>query len=128
MLWKQLDPRYRALLSRGQQGEALVVEAKDARVAGEASFYGWTVTVRVKFADGSVKDFERFIEAQVTDTVQPGMIVPIRFDPKRRSRVEVDTIALRALQDARRAERAERVGLAVEQAEARLRPIDGPDR
>jgi hypothetical protein len=34
MLWKQLDPRYRRLLSSGQQGEAVVVDAKEDRAKG----------------------------------------------------------------------------------------------
>jgi hypothetical protein len=129
-----LNPRHRALLSHGQQGEALVVESKEKRVPYGSDYTrtGWDVTIRVKFADGSILDSKDWISAWDTDatTLPPGTIVPIRFDPKQRSRVLIDSIALRALRDAQRAEKAGRQaardGAAVEEAEARLRPIDGP--
>jgi hypothetical protein len=124
-----LDPRYHALLKHGRQGEALILESKDDRVAGEASTGGWHVMLRVKFADGTVEDFKRFIAAEDTDflvAIGPGAIVPIRFDPQKRSHMEIDVRAVRALRDARRAERLEQVSQEVEQAEARLRPLDNP--
>jgi hypothetical protein len=145
MLWKQLDPRYRRLLSSGEQGEAVVVDAKEDRAKGggdmgdgglaftgggsSLSIFGWKVTIRVKYADGSAKDFERYIEAGTAGvfTIRPGTLVPIRFDSKKRSRVEIDTNALRANRDARRARRAASVDAAVQHAEARLEPIDAPE-
>jgi hypothetical protein len=104
MLWKQLSPGYRRLLRNGSRGEAVVVEAqadrqKNSRIGG---IMGWQMTIRVKFADGSTADYERYLEASVvTDddgrsVLDPtaGMILPIRFNPDDRSKVEIDTVAL----------------------------------
>jgi hypothetical protein len=86
------------------------------------------VTIRVKYADGSTQDFKRYIEALTVGviTMEPGTLVPIRFDPKKRSRVEIDTTALRANRNAWRAGRAASVDAAVRRAEAQLQPIDAP--
>lgn len=82
----------------------------------------------MKYADGSTQDFKRYIEALTVgvSTMEPGTLVPIRFDPKKRSRVEIDTTALRANRNAWRAGRAASVDAAVRRAEAQLQPIDAP--
>jgi hypothetical protein len=125
MLWKQLSPRYRKLLRDGQQAEAVVVEAKADRGGGSnvgPGIYGWNVTIRVKLPDGTVDDFKRYIEATDTDAfgVGPGDTVPVRLDPNRPSRVEIDTNALRAYRDARRSEQHAEDDAAVREAEKRL--------
>jgi hypothetical protein len=104
MLWKRLNPRYRKLLKSGQQGEAVVVEAKADRARDDirtdsTGIFGWNATIRVKYDDGSTADFDRYIEAGSADTVTPGMVLPVRFDPRNRSRVEIDTAAIRAQSD-----------------------------
>ena len=124
MLWKQLSPGYRKLLRSGAQGEAVVVEAKKETSRSDVvGVFGWTVTIRVKFADGTSADFERYIEAAHADDVDPGMVVPIRFDPDKRSKVEIDTEAL----DARRAQRASAAhaaqDAAVARAESQIKPL-----
>jgi hypothetical protein len=101
MLWKQLNPRYRRLLKRGDRGEALVVNAKaDTSRSSSAGIFGWSVTIRVTYPDGSTADFDRYVEAKSANDISAGMILPIRFDPSKRSRVEIDTEALRAQSDA----------------------------
>lgn len=108
MLWKQLSPRYRRLLRSGQRGEAVVVIAKADRGVGSnvgPGIFGWNVTIRVKFPDGSTADFDRYVEASSVSSgliafgVSPGTVLPIRFDPAKPSRVEIDTDALRSDKD-----------------------------
>jgi hypothetical protein len=126
VLFKQLDPRYRTLLSRGQQGEAVIIEARDDRLQSRA-LLGWNVAIRVKLADGNVKGFDRYIEARSAEVlIKPGIILPIRFDLKQPIRVEIDTNALLATQAAWQAGRAADVD-AVQQAEARLQPLGTPE-
>jgi hypothetical protein len=105
MLWKQLKPSYRRLMRRGLQGEALIVRATADRQKGRiGSIFGWNVTIRVKFDDNSSADFKRYVDASVLSfdgdgpesDLAAGMVVPIRFDPVKRSRVEIDTAALRS--------------------------------
>jgi hypothetical protein len=111
MLWKQLSPRYRSLLRNGQRGEAVVVSAEVDRTDGTSGgmgrdglaglqdrsrggVYGWNVTLRATFPDGRSADFERYLEAASAPQITPGMTLPIRFDPAKPSRVEVDLPAL----------------------------------
>jgi hypothetical protein len=104
MLWKQLNPRYRKLLRDGQQGQAVVLDAerdgaRDDIRTDSTGLFGWNVTIRVEYDDGATADFDRYIEANDADGIAPGMTVPIRFDPGKRSRVEIDTEALRSQAD-----------------------------
>jgi hypothetical protein len=139
MLWKQLNPSYRRLMHRGLQGEAVIVTVTADRRKGQiGGIYGWNVTVRVKFADGSSADFERYVEAGVLEDASgrsvlqlaPGMTVPIRFDPKNRLRVEIDTTVLASGQAAQRAARSAEARAQqdsdVQQAEQNLKPIESP--
>jgi hypothetical protein len=101
MLWKQLNPRYRKLLRDGQQGQAVVLSARadgarDDIRTDSTGLFGWDVTLQVKYDDGTTADFDRYIESKDADDIAPGAIVPIRFDPNKRSRVEIDTEALRS--------------------------------
>jgi hypothetical protein len=132
MLWKQLNPRYRRLLRNGQRGHAVVVkaEADTTRVADAVSLTGlagWNVKIRVKLADGRSAEYDRYVEAADIDrAIAPGDLLPIRFDPAKPSRVEIDTKALRA--DAMpSAESAARAQLEederVRDAENRLQPL-----
>jgi hypothetical protein len=128
MLWKQLNPGYRKLMRRGSQGQAVVVDAKaDVSRSDKFGTFGWTVTIRVKFADGTSTDFERYVEATVANEMASGMVVPIRFDPEKPSRVEIDTAALRAEQEAmqsRQVAQAEAArDAAVQRAERGIKPI-----
>lgn len=143
MLWKQLDPRYRRLLRDGQRGDAVVVSAKTDATAGtpgmpgegipgtSAGVFGWNLTIRVKFEDGTTADHERYLDAvQHGESLRSlgmaprvGMILPVRFDPKDRSRVEVDTAALRAESQEVVDERRAAEEAAVQQAEHDVRPL-----
>ena len=108
MLWKQLNPGYRRLLRSGQRGEAVVVSVKADRGGGSnvgPGIYGWNVTIRVKFPDGGTADFDRYVEASSVSSelialgISPGTMLPIRFDPAKPSRVEIDTDALESDKD-----------------------------
>jgi hypothetical protein len=143
MLWKQLDPRYRRLLRDGQRGDAVVVSVKMDATAGSpgmigegtpgtsAGVFGWNLTIRVKFEDGTTADHERYLDAmQHGESLrslglapQVGTILPVRFDPTNRSRVEIDIAALRAEGEEVVDERRVAEDAAVQQAEHDLRPL-----
>jgi hypothetical protein len=126
VLWKQLNPRYRKLLRSGQQGQAVVVKADADTSTDETGehLFGYNVVIRVKFADGTTADFDRYLEATHMHFVSPGATLPIRFDPGKRSRVEIDVEALDTVRAAQseRAEAAEEA--AVQQAQDQLTPLD----
>jgi hypothetical protein len=129
MLWKRLNPRYRKLLRDGRQGQAIVVDAKvdgarDDMRTDSTGVFGWSVTIRVKYDDGTTADFDRYVEADYADTITPGMTLPIRFDPGERSRVEIDTEVLRAQRDEQAARAHSARDAVVEQAESRIEPLD----
>jgi hypothetical protein len=132
MLWKQLNPGYQVLMRRGLQGEAVIVHAEADRPnsrSGLGGVYGWSVTVRVKFDDGSSADYKRYVDATVAPTtLDAGMILPIRFDANKRSRVEIDTAALRSQGATLRSEQSAQAeatdAAAVQRAEQDLKPLD----
>lgn len=132
MLWKQLSPRYRRLLRSGQRGEAVVVSAKADRGGGSnvgPGIFGWNVTIRVKFPDGSTADFHRYVEASSVSSgliafgVSPGAVLPIRFDPAKPARVEIDTDALRSDKDRQSAHAHDVDEEHVQQAMSTLPPL-----
>ena len=143
MLWKELDPRYRRLLRDGQQGDAVVVSVKTDATAGSSSMigdgmsgtsagvFGWNLTIRVKFEDGTTADHERYLEAmQHGESLRSlgiaprvGMILPVRFDANNRSRVEIDSAALRAQGEQVVDEREAAEAAAVLRAEHDVRPL-----
>jgi Protein of unknown function (DUF3592) len=130
MLWKQLSPRYRRLLRSGQRGEAVVVDSTVDRSNSDSfGIYGWKVTIRVKLAGGGTADFDRYVEAANADDVTPGMILPVRFDPAKPSRVEIDAGALRAARARGQAQAHAAEDERVLQVERELRPLspDPPD-
>lgn len=135
MLWKQLSPRYRRLLRSGQRGEAVVVSAKADRGGGSnvgPGIYGWNVTIRVKLPSGGTADCDRYVEASSVSSeliafdISPGMTLPIRFDPAKPSRVEIDTGALRSDKDRQSAHAHAVEDERVRQAMSTLPPL-GPD-
>jgi hypothetical protein len=129
MLWKQLSPRYRKLLREGERGEAVVVAAKaETSRSDVAGIYGWNVTIRIKRADGTSADFDRYVEAKDADDVSPGMVLPVRFDPRKPSRVEIDTEALRAAETAAAAWEHAAEDERVREAESRVRPLGSDPR
>ena len=58
--------------------------------------YGWNVTIRVTLPDGGTADFDRYVEAASRPNITPGTTLPVRFDPAKPSRVEIDVPALKA--------------------------------
>ena len=86
----------RADRSKGSSGGM----GRDGFAALEGSsgggIYGWNVTIRVTLPNGETADFDRYIEAASAPHLRPGMTLPIRFDPGKASRVEIDVPALNA--------------------------------
>jgi hypothetical protein len=136
LLWKQLTPGYQRLMHRGAKGEAVIVSARGERQKGRiGGIYGWYVTIRVRFEDGSTADYDRYVDAGVLDLkghgidheLAAGQVLPVRFDPNKRSRVEVDAAALRATTKAAAEQRSDRGAAAdttaVEESEQTLRPL-----
>jgi hypothetical protein len=119
MLW----PPHRKLMLRGDQGEAVVVKSETDRggTSSGRGLFGWKVTIRVKFPDGEVRDFDDYICSDDTDTVgvSPGDAVPVRLNPDKH-RARIDDRALRASRDQRRTRRDADDDAAVRRTEARL--------
>ena len=58
--------------------------------------YGWDLTIKVTLPGGGTADFDRYVEAAGTPHITSGTTLPIRFDPAKPSRVEIDVPALKA--------------------------------
>lgn len=86
------------LLDSGAQTRGLVI---DKHITGRSQaglrILSYTVQVRVSFADRTINEFhsDRLYTVNVGH-LGPGDLVPVRYDPRDRSRLVVDTNALAA--------------------------------
>jgi hypothetical protein len=90
------------LMRDGAQIDGVVIcshPPADTGQGGVGNIY--RVDVRVHFEDGSIAEFSsgRLDRYEVGWKLE-GDLVPVRFDPANRSRIEVDTSALRAAREA----------------------------
>jgi hypothetical protein len=121
---------YRRLLKKGTQGEAEIVRAESVLggVGRVAATKGWNVTLQVKFDDGSTAEVERYLKNEEISSfskasraarragadrwpeLEAGGTLPIRYDPKDHSRVEIDTRAVWPWKGPREGDRLQREG------------------
>jgi hypothetical protein len=109
----------RKIQKQGEQAEAVVL---DSTMSGYSNSHGinkWHLRLRVQFEDGSTE--EAACSAYPTGPVgafNAGDIVPVRYLPDKRSKVEVDRDAMVAKSQARREEgRAGLIRMAEEKLE-----------
>jgi Short C-terminal domain len=110
------------LLREGAEAQALVLDKKVRNIASEPGRDGlkayatfgiagdWanvgdalscTYSLRVRFEDGSTTEISRHVRGVSVSWVPVGDLLPVRYDPADRSKIEVDEPALKARRDAR---------------------------
>jgi hypothetical protein len=100
----------RKIQKHGERAEAVVI---DSTMSGYSNSHGvnkWHLRLRVQFEDGSTE--EAACSAYPTGPVgafNAGDIVPVRYLPDNRTKVEVDRDALVSASQARRAEGREKL-------------------
>lgn len=98
-------------LKNGDKAQAVV---RDCDMGGMSDSHGahkWRLDLHVQFDDGTTADITRHVyEVSIGLGFGPGQIVPVRYDPNDRSKIEVDRDLMVAESEARKA--AGRAGLA----------------
>jgi hypothetical protein len=109
------------LLEDGARVDGVIIEAPEY-FRGSGDMRGrYEVTVRVRFDDGATVEVERRLHLSCGEH-RVGAVLPMRYDPADRSKLEIDEPALTAGRDADFAAMRER---AVARGEARAgRPPD----
>jgi hypothetical protein len=107
----------RRLMREGARANAVVV--KSDAIPSQYGIWGFRLLLEVHFDDGTKTEIERTeqILNLGTQLVGAGDIVPVRYDPQDRNKVEVDSAAMQAAHDAQTAQRDQ---AAVHRAEAEL--------
>ncbi len=87
------------LLDDGAHVDGVIIEAPEY-FRGSTDMRGrYKVTVRVRFDDGATVDVERRLHLSCGEH-RVGAVLPMRYDPADRSRIEIDEAALTASRDA----------------------------
>ncbi len=111
------------LLDDGAQVDGVIIEAPEY-FRGSTDMRGrYKVTVRVRFDDGATVEIERRLHMSCGEH-RAGAVLPMRYDPADRSKIEIDEPALTAARDADLAAIKER---AVARGEARAGRPPGED-
>ena len=109
------------LLDEGAQVDGVIIEAPEY-FRGSSGRY--KVTVRVRFDDGATVEVERRLHLSCGEH-RVGAVLPMRYDPADRSKLEIDEPALTAGRDAEFAAIKERA-IARGEAHAGLQPGEDP--
>jgi uncharacterized protein DUF3592 len=108
----------RKILKNGAKAQAVIRSAEMSGLSNSHGAHKWRLELRVQFDDGTTVDAScRAWEVNIASGYGPGQIVPVRYDPEDRSKVELDHDALKAQSEARK--EAGRAGL-VKLAEEKL--------
>jgi hypothetical protein len=87
------------LLDDGAQVDGVIIEAPEY-FRGSTDMRGrYKVTVRVRFDDGATVEVERRLHLSCGEH-RAGAVLPMRYDPNDRSKIEIDEPALTAGRDA----------------------------
>jgi hypothetical protein len=101
----------RKLLKNGAKAQAAVRSADMSGLTNSHGAHKWRLELSVQFDDGSTAIASCSAwEVNLASGYGPGQIVPVRYDPNDRSKVEVDHDAMVAESEARK--EAGRAGLA----------------
>jgi hypothetical protein len=127
--------RNRALMRDGAQAQALVLEVKQFghTAVGEGPGMGifFELKLRVQFDDGTAEDITRRVRLSslggssgaIGGTVNAGDLMPVRYDPEDRSKIEIDSAAVKESKEAARESLKRRV---VQRGEERLAAASSP--
>src|ERR1700684_1805572 len=106
--------RNRTLMRDGAHAQALVVEVKQFghTAVGEGPGMGifFELKLRVQFDDGTTEDITRRVRLSslggssgaIGGTVSAGDLMPVRYDPEDRSKIEIDSAAVKESKEAAR--------------------------
>lgn len=87
------------LLADGAQVDGVIIEAPEY-FRGNVDMRGrYKIKVRVRFDDGATVEVERRLHISCGEH-RAGFVLPMRYDPADRSKIEIDESALTASRDA----------------------------
>jgi hypothetical protein len=131
--------RNKTLMRDGAQAQALVLEAKQFghTAVGEGPGMGifFELKLRVQFDDGTTEEITRRVRLSslggssgaIGGTVNAGDLLPVRYDPEDRSKIEIDSAAVKQGKEAaREAARERSKRLAIQRGEERLAAASSP--
>lgn len=114
----------RKLLKNGAKAKAVVVDSDMTGMSNSQGAHKWRLRLSVQFDDGTTAEVScHAYEVDLAAGYGAGQIIPVRYDPDDRSKVEVDRPTLEAESEARK--EAGRAGLA-RLAEEKLAREAGP--
>jgi hypothetical protein len=90
--------RGKKILESGAEAKAVVLETEMSGRSNRHAERLWKVKLRVQF-DGSTGEVDCSMWTKPFDGPAVGSILPVRYDPEDRSKVEVDVAALNAGRD-----------------------------
>jgi hypothetical protein len=131
--------RNKALMRDGAQAQALVLEAKQFGHTGVGEGPGmgifFELKLRVQFDDGTTEEITRRVRlaslggtsGAIGGTVNVGDLLPVRYDPEDRSKIEIDSTAVKqGKEEAREAARERSKRLAIQRGEEQLAAASSP--
>jgi Short C-terminal domain len=131
--------RNKTLMRDGAQVQALVLEAKQFghTAVGEGPGMGifFELKLRVQFDDGTTDEITRRVRlaslggtsGAIGGTVNVGDLLPVRYDPEDRSKIEIDSAAVKQGKEAaREAARERSKRLAIQRGEEQLAAASSP--
>jgi hypothetical protein len=114
--------RGKKILESGAAAKAVVLETDMSGRSNRHAERLWKVKLRVQFDDGSTAEADCSMWTKPFNGPAAGAIVPVRYDPEDRSKVEVDVAAMNAGDDAALEELEANL---IEEAEQKLSRGDG---
>ena len=109
--------RGKKILESGAEAKAVVLETDMSGRSNRHAERLWKVKLRVQFDDGSTAEVDCSMWTKPFSGPAVGSILPVRYDPDDRSKVEVDVAAMNAGADSAREELEANL---IEEAEQKL--------
>jgi hypothetical protein len=88
--------RGKKIKEHGAQAKAVVLAADMGGMTNSHGERHWKVTLNVQFDDGSTSEVKTSLWRMMGGSPSVGTIVPVRYDPDDRSKVEIDVAAFDA--------------------------------
>lgn len=106
----------------GTEASAVVLDTKMGGMTNNQGERHWKVSLRVQFDDGTTGEAKCSLWRKVGGSPSAGTIIPVRYDPDHRDKVEIDVAAMDAGKDAAREEAKAKL---IQAAEEKLARGDG---